>query len=527
MAEFGLDEARCYRALLARDRRFDGRFFTGVLTTGIYCRPVCPARTPRRENVRFFACAAAAESAGFRACRRCRPETAPGTPAWVGSPALVARAMRLIAAGGLDDDDLESFAGRLGVGARHLSRLFSTHLGVAPGAIARARRAHLARRLLDESDLPLARIAFAAGFASVRQFNHSIRAAFGAAPSALRARRRATAVEPGLSLRLPFRAPLDWSALLRFLSPRATPGVEQIDGEAYRRTIRLGDGLGTLEVRPIAGASQLQLRVWLPDFDGVHQIVSSARRLFDLDADPRPIAAQLARDPRLAASLARRPGLRVPGAWDPFEVAVRIVLGQQVTVRGATTLAGRLAARFGEPLGAAGRPGLSHLFPRPEALAEADLRVIGLPLTRAAALRALARAVADGALDLDAARGPFELAARLCEIPGIGEWTAQMVAMRAGGEPDAFPASDLGLRRALAVGSGPLAASEVERRSEAWRPWRAYAAMHLWMAPLTSPRRRSAIPPARSRTRSRGRPASSRSAPPPRADRSAPSERRR
>ena len=526
MAPPALDEDRCYRALLARDRRFDGRFFTGVETTGIYCRPICPARTPHRENERFFACAAAAESAGFRACRRCRPETAPGTPAWVGSPALVARALRLISAGALDDDDLEAFAARLGIGARHLGRLFTTHIGVAPGAIARARRAHLARRLLDESDLPLAEIAFAAGFASVRQFNHSMRASFGAPPSALRKRRPAAVAQPALSLRLSFRAPLDWRALLDFLAARATRGVEQVDGDAYRRTVRLGAGLGTLEVRPAAGASQLLLSVQLPGFDGVHQIVSRVRRLFDLDADPLPIAAQLARDPVLAASLARRPGLRVPGAWDPFEVAVRAVLGQQVTVRGASTLAGRLAERFGEPLGAAGRPGLSHLFPRPEALAGADLTAIGLPRARAAALRALARAVVDGELDLEAARGTQVLSAQLRAIPGIGDWTAQYVAMRAGGEPDAFPAGDLGLRRALARDGNPLAPGDVERLAEAWRPWRSYAAMHLWMQPrVTSPRRRSARPPARSGRRSPGRRAEVRSAPPPRAARSDPSGR--
>jgi len=488
-----LDDARCYRALASRDPRFDGRFFTGVTSTGVYCRPICPARTPRRENVRFFACAAAAEAAGFRACLRCRPESAPGTPAWAGSSAIVARALRLISAGALDDDDLSRFAARLGVGERHLSRLFATHVGVAPGAVARARRAHLARRLLDETDLPIGEIAFAAGFASLRQFNHAMRASFGAPPSALRARRPRTAAAPGpgLALRLPYRAPLDWTALLTFLGARATPHVERVEGETYRRSLQVGGALGALEVEPIAGAAALELRIWLPAFDGIHQVVSRARRLFDLDADPHAIAAQLRRNPVLAARLARRPGLRVPGAWDPFEVAVRAILGQQVTVRGATTLAGRLAERFGAPLGEAARPGLDRLFPGAAALAAADLESIGLPRARAAALRALASAVASGALDLDAARGPGALAAELRALPGVGPWTASYVAMRAGGDPDAFPAGDLGLRRALGGGAPPVSEREAERIAEAFRPWRAYAAMHLWTPPqLASARRK-------------------------------------
>jgi len=478
-----LDAGRCYRALSTRDRRFDGRFFTGVRTTGIYCRPICPARTPRPENVLFFACAAAAEAAGFRACLRCRPEAAPGTPAWAGSSAVVARALRLIGEGALDGNDLPEFAVRLGVGERQLTRLFSTHLGVAPGVVARTRRTELARRLLDETDLPVSEIALAAGFSSLRQFNHAMRQRFGEAPTALRARRgRARASGPGapLMLRLPYRPPFEAAALLAFLCARAIPGVEQVDAVAYRRTIRVGHAAGWFELRPVRGAPHVELRVALPVLDGLPVLVARARRVFDLDADPLLIAALLRRSPALARRVMLRPGLRVPGAWDPFEMTVRAVLGQQVSVRAATTLAGRLVARFGERLAENAPAGLTHLFPRPEALAEADLAQIGLPRGRAEALRALAARVGAGALALDTARGQDELTAALTALPGIGPWTAQYVALRACGEPDAFPASDLGLRRGLAGGGAPVSTQALLREAEAWRPWRAYAAIHLW-----------------------------------------------
>jgi AraC family transcriptional regulator of adaptative response / DNA-3-methyladenine glycosylase II len=477
-----LDATRCYRALTTRDRRFDGRFFAAVLSTGIYCRPVCPARTPRAENVRFFPCAAAAEEAGFRPCLRCRPETAPGTPAWAGSSAVVARALRLIGDGALDDDDLVGLAGRLGVGERQLHRLFTTHLGVAPGAIARTRRTELARGLLDETDLPVSQIALAAGFSSLRQFNHAIRARFGETPTGLRARRRrghAPSPENGIHLRLTYRPPLDAPALLGFLAARAIPGVEQVVGDSYRRTVRVGPNAGTIALRA-SEEGFVSLRVSLPSLDGLPALVARARRIFDLDADPLPIAAQLQRMPALSARVARSPGLRVPGAWDPFEIAVRAVLGQQVTVRGASTLAGRLVERFGEPLATAYPDALTHLFPRAERLAEGDLAQIGIPRARAEALRGLSTAVASGALVLDAARGLEDLVARMVALPGIGAWTAHYVALRACGEPDAFPASDLGLRRALAGSGAPLSERALHAQAEAWRPWRAYAALHLW-----------------------------------------------
>jgi AraC family transcriptional regulator of adaptative response / DNA-3-methyladenine glycosylase II len=490
-----LDAARCYQALLSRDPRFDGRFFTAVLSTGIYCRPVCPARAPRPENVRFFSCAAAAEAAGFRPCRRCRPESAPGTPAWSGTGATVARALRLVADGALDHGSVEDLARRLGIGGRQLRRLFIEHLGATPRAVARTRRIHFARTLLDETGLSMADVAFASGFASVRQFNAAIKATFGHPPSALRARSRGSmgrAPEAdrrgSFRLRLPYRPPLAWDALLSFLAPRAIPGIEVVDDRRYRRTIRLGEARGSIEVEPADDESScLELRVEIADTGALSGIAARTRRLFDLDTDPMAISAHLGRDPIIAPLLVHLPGLRVPGAWDRFETAVRAILGQEVTVRGATTLAGRLVETFGEPAKHP-RPGLTHMFPTPERLARTNLTSIGLPRARAETIRVFAAAVTRGDGILDGA-GRLEAAVeRMTGLPGIGEWTAHYVAMRALAEPDAFPASDLGLRRALAGGRRKLPSQrEVLERAEAWRPWRAYAAMALWMSQASSP----------------------------------------
>lgn len=476
-----LDAARCYRAIVTRDRRFDGRFFTAVLTTGIYCRPVCPARTPQARNVRFYGSAAAAEKAGFRPCRRCRPEAAPGSPAWTGSPALVARALRLIAEGGLDDADLPAFANRLGMGERQLTRLFSTHVGVAPGAVARTRRSALAQRLLAETSLPVSQVAMAAGYASLRQLNHDLRRRTGETPTGLRARGKGRAATgAGLVLRLAYRPPFDAASLLRFLAPRAIPGVEEVSDADYRRTVRTSGGALVVALRPNESDASVMLTVNATALESIAALVTRARRMFDLDADPLAICAHLRRSPRLAPLVARRPGLRVPGAWDPFELAVRAVLGQQVTVRGATTLAGRLVAQLGEPIVGTDSSTLTHLFPLPEAVAGADLTRIGLPRARASTLQRLAGAIASGELVLDAPRGADDLVARLTTIPGIGDWTAQVIALRACAEPDALPAGDLGLRRALAAGAAPVSRDAALREAEAWRPWRAYAAIHLW-----------------------------------------------
>ena len=489
-----LDFDTCYRAVVSRDPRFDGRFFTGVTSTGIYCRPVCPARTPARRNMRFFPHAGAAEAAGFRACRRCRPEASPGSPDWNVRADLAARAVQLIADGYADEHGISGLAQRLAVTDRHLRRLLLAELGTTPIALARTTRLQTARRLLAETAMPVTEIAFASGFASVRQFNASFRQAYQQPPSALRARPgaatgRAAAGGPAsdgtwLTLRLAVRPPFDSQSLLRFLAARAIPGVEAVDGRRYARTIRSPGGAGIIELIPAAtggGPGQVLLRARLAGLRGVGQVVSRCRRLLDADADPQAITAVLAADETLAQLVAARPGLRVPGAYDGFELAVRAVLGQQVSVAGARTLAGRLAARYGTPL-AAGDPlspagPLTTLFPAAPDLAEADLTGLGLTTGRQQTLRALAAACATGRLDLGPGTDPDEAAAALAELPGIGPWTTAYILLRAAADPDAFPGTDLGLRRAMArLGCEP----GHDRR---WRPWRAYAAMYLWTSP--------------------------------------------
>jgi AraC family transcriptional regulator of adaptative response / DNA-3-methyladenine glycosylase II len=401
-----LDPDVCYRALRTRDRRFDGRFFTAVRTTGIYCRPICPARTPRRENCLFVACAAAAEEAGYRPCRRCRPESAPGTPAWLGTSATVTRGLRLIAEGALDEAGVGALAARLGLGERQLRRLFAQHLGAGPLAIARTRRAHFAAQLLAQTDWPIARVALAAGFASLRRFNEVMRETFHRSPRELRAARRGGSPERGPAIRLPYRAPFDRAGVFAYLAARAVPGVEIVTAERIARALRIAGEPLVVEVGVADGTDALVLCAhgtgaipWLA-------LAERARAVFDLAADPGEIGRQLASDPVLRMRVRGCPGVRVPGAWDPFEIAVRIALGQQITVAGATLLAGRLAERFGDPLpDALVRPGgPSRVFPEPDALADAPLEEIGLTRQRAGALRALARAVAKGELDLSARR---------------------------------------------------------------------------------------------------------------------------
>lgn len=470
-----LDSDRMYRAMVSRDRRFEGHFVIGVRTTGIYCRPGCPARMPRRENVRFYACTAAAQAAGLRPCLRCRPDAAPGTPAALGTPATVTRALRLIAQGALDEEGVEPLAERLGVTARHLRRLFDQHLGASPLEVAGTQRVHFARKLLEETAMPMTEVAHAAGFASVRRFNEAMRDALGATPTELRARRRAktaaAAPQPddtsdAIVLRLPYREPLVFEELLAFLAARAIPGVERVeraDGGTYSRVVSAGiagEGPGTVAVRRGAGGSHLLVSIGGVGGADLFALVARVRALFDLDADPARIDAHLSADRLLRASVRARPGLRVPGAWDPFEIAVRAILGQQVSVRAASTLAGRLVARFGRAIAGAHAEGLTHLFPEPAALADADVASVGMPRARAEAIRGLARAVARGA-------GVLEDVERFTSLAGVGAWTAGYVAMRALRDPDAFPRGDVVLRR-------------FEHASEPWRPWRAYAAMHLW-----------------------------------------------
>jgi AraC family transcriptional regulator of adaptative response / DNA-3-methyladenine glycosylase II len=458
--------------------------FTAVITTGIYCRPGCPG-TPKGDNVRPFAYPAAAEAHGFRPCLRCRPDTSPGPPAWLAPSELVCRALRLIGQGALDGAGEHDLASRLGVSERHLRRLFDAHVGATPDAVARSRRVHFARRLLIETDLTVAQVGFASGFGSVRQFNRAIQEVFRLPPTELRRRRRRAdrlVATAGLDLRLPYRPPLDWEAMVGFLATRSIPGVEAVDGESYRRTIAVDGEPGAIELRRLAGSPHLLLRVHAPHVDGLIHVVDQARRIFDVDADPREIRRHLRRDPALRPLVDSRPGLRVVGAWDGFELGVRAILGQQVSVRAASTLAARVAERLGTPVAGFEHLGVDRLFPAAERLAGADLRPLGLTTARAATVRAFARAVADGDLVLDPSQGLDRLVGRLCEVPGVGPWTAHYVAMRAAGERDAFPSSDLGLRRHLG-GSTRMGPAELARRAEGWRPWRAYAAMHLWTAP--------------------------------------------
>ena len=386
----------CYRAVQSRDARFDGRFFTAVRTTGIYCRPVCPAVTPRRPNVTFYACAAAAEQAGYRPCKRCRPETSPGTPAWLGTSATVSRALRCIAEGALDDGTVGTLAARLGLGPRQLTRLFERHLGATPVRIAQTRRVHFAKSLLEQTDLPMTQIALAAGFGSLRRFNALLHTVYGCAPTDLRRRKPATEAPFGTALacRLPYRPPYDWDQLARFLRGRAIPGIECVTADGYARTLALpDDGAGFMRVAPGDGP-WLDLHLDLPRVDGAIALAARARRMFDCGADPAVIHEQLARDPALEPLVRRRPGLRLPSAFDPFELAVRAIVGQQVSVAAATTVTGRVVARCGTPL-AEPRPPLTHLFPAPAALAVADLDGLGLTTRRATTLRTFAAAVAD------------------------------------------------------------------------------------------------------------------------------------
>ncbi|NIJ42112.1 AraC family transcriptional regulator of adaptative response / DNA-3-methyladenine glycosylase II [Parvibaculum indicum] len=482
-----LDEELCYRAVTARDARFDGRFFTCVRSTGIYCRPVCPAPTPGRKQCVFVSSAAAAEAAGFRSCLRCRPEAAPGAPAWTGTQATVTRALRLIEAGALDHEDIETFAARLGLGGRHLRRLFVTQLGATPQAVAANRRLLTAKQLLTETQLPMADIAHAAGYRSLRRFNGAIRSAYGNSPGALRKANAPARDEDGsIALRLGYRAPYDFPRLLAYLAARAIPGVEAVSGERYMRSFRLGEAAGLIEASDDPSRRSLAIRIHmlrgpLP----LRMVVARLKRLFDLDADPDAIGQALAGDDLTGPRLATAPGLRIPGAFDGHELAIRAILGQQVSVKDATTLAGRLAATHGETLEGADGP-VTLLFPDPATLARGDLSGLGLTGARMKTIAALSAAEADGRIDLSvdgaAGTGPDETIARLKELPGIGDWTAQYIALRALGEPDAFPAGDLVLRKIAGNGT-PVSDAAMLARAAHWRPWRGYAAMALWQIP--------------------------------------------
>lgn len=478
----GFDRASLDRARLSRDPRFDGKFFIAVTSTGIYCRPICPVRSPKPAHIRYYATAAAAAAAGFRPCLRCRPEAAAGTPAWLGTSAVVRRALRLIDDGALDHDSVDELAARVGIGSRHLHRLFLQHVGASPITFAQTRRLHFAKRLLDETDLPITEIALAAGFRSLRRFNAAFQGTYGRAPRELRGGRRgglATDDRDEVVLRLAFRPPYDWIQVRDYLAARAVPGVERVDSRGYARTVASEAGHAVVCVRALDNEDALELRVRGAVPAALFQLSSAVRRAFDLAADSARIANALAPDPLLASLVERSPGLRIPGAWDPFECAVRAALGEHQSVAAARTRAARVVARCGRPI-ADGCDGLTHLFPSTGALAAADLEGLGLSATRINTLRVLARVVSEGALDLD---GPVEgVGAALRSLCGFDASMAQYVALRALGEPDAFPSADPLLRRRAAPNGMPLTTRGLEARAEAWRPWRGYAALHLWRA---------------------------------------------
>ena len=470
------------RARLSRDARFDGRFYVGVRTTGIYCRPICPANPPKSENVTFYPTAAAASEAGYRPCLRCRPECAPGTPAWAGTSTTVQRGLRLIADGALDDGNVERLADRLGVTSRHLRRLFSKHVGASPLAVAHTQRLHFAKRLIDQTALSMRDISVAAGFRSVRRFNDTFSKTYGRTPRELRRGRETAVTATALSVQLPYREPYGWQALLDFFAGRATPGVELVQDGRYLRSIEIDGSRGIVDVRESNGA--LSLSVHGIGTESLFTIVQRARGMFDLDAPIDDISSALSHDRDLRGLLKKNPGLRVPGAWNGFELTVRAILGQQVSVKAATTFAGRIAERYGERLDVPvdGMPNApDRLFPAPPKLVRARLETLGIIRSRSQTIRDLARAVVGGTLSFDVYQDADELRAALLSIKGIGDWTAEYVAMRALKNPDAFPASDLGLLRAFDGPNGErLRPTELLERAQAWRPWRAYAALLIW-----------------------------------------------
>ncbi|PSK81390.1 DNA-3-methyladenine glycosylase II [Murinocardiopsis flavida] len=474
------DMAGRLRAVQSKDTRFDGWFITAVTSTGIYCRPSCPALMPKPENIRFYPSAAAAQQAGFRACKRCRPDATPGSPEWNERADLVARAMRLIADGAVDRDGVPGLAARLGYSVRQVERQLRAELGAGPLALARAQRAQTARMLIETSTLGMADAAFAAGFASVRAFNDTVREVFALSPTELRSRAAARAPAPvsgALNLRLPFRAPLCPDNVFGHLAATAVPGVEEWRDGAYRRTLRLPHGTGIVTLRP--GPEHIAARLALTDPRDLTAAISRCRRLLDLDADPEAIDADLRADPVMAPLVDKAPGRRVPRTVDPDEFAIRAVLGQQVSTSAARTHAARIVrAHGGEITDAEG--GLTHLFPEAAALRDADPDTLAMPASRRAALTTLAAALADGTVDLGTGADWTESRARLTELPGIGPWTVESVAMRALGDPDAFLPTDLGIRFAARDLGLPSTPGALTRRAEAWRPWRAYAVQYLW-----------------------------------------------
>jgi AraC family transcriptional regulator of adaptative response / DNA-3-methyladenine glycosylase II len=503
MLEVVMNDEHCYRAICSRDGRFDGAFFTAVITTRIYCRPSCPAVTPKRVNVRFYRTAAAAQEAGFRACKRCRPDAAPGSPEWVGRADVVARTMRLIGDGVVEREGVSGLAKRLGYSERQLHRLVFTELGTGPLSLARARRVQHARMLLETTDIPVTDVAWASGFASIRQFNDSVRQVYALSPTEIRrarsAKRRSGPTSGhGIEVQLAYRPPIELHELLAFLGARAVPGVESWDGCTYSRVMALphGEGFVSISSREPESTGRARSRALAPGYVSCRlelqdtrdftTAVARVRSLLDLDADPVAVAAVLSDDPLIQNLIAARPGLRVPGSVDGSEIALRAVLGQQVSVSGARTLAGRLVQAFGKAVEQP-RDGLTHTFPSVDAIAAAEPSVLPLPAARGNALVSLARALSDGRLRIDPGADRDETEISLKALPGIGQWTASYVRMRGLGDPDVFMGSDLGVKRAIgnrvALGGE---GGEDDEGGERWRPWRSYATVQLWTAPAAA-----------------------------------------
>jgi AraC family transcriptional regulator of adaptative response / DNA-3-methyladenine glycosylase II len=474
------DVERCVRAVQSKDARFDGWFFIAVITTGIYCRPSCPVVPPKAQNMRFYPSGAAAQLAGFRACKRCRPDASPGSPQWNERADLVARAMRLIADGVVDREGVPGLAARLGYSIRQIQRQLLAELGAGPLALARAQRAQTARLLIETSSLPISDVAFAAGFASVRAFNDTVREVFALAPTELRARaarRNPPATSGSLALRLPFRAPLCPDNLFGHLAATAVPGVEEWRDGAYRRTLRLPHGYGVVSLRPLP--DHIDCRLALTDLRDLSTAITRCRWLLDLDADPVAVDELLRSDLLLTPLVDKDPGRRVPRTVDAPEFAVRAVLGQQVSTQAARTHAGRLVVAYGDPVSdPAG--GLTHLFPDTAALGSLDPSGLALPQTRRTTLTSLVSALATGEIDLSLGSDWQQARVQLARLPGLGPWTVEMIAMRALGDPDAFVAADLGVRRAARDVGLPVKAPALIRHAAAWRPWRAYAVQYLW-----------------------------------------------
>jgi AraC family transcriptional regulator of adaptative response / DNA-3-methyladenine glycosylase II len=470
------------RARRSRDARFDGRFFIAVRSTRIYCRPICPSRFSNDSNVRYYATAEEAAEAGYRPCLRCRPEAAPGSPAWTGTSAVVQRALRLIQDGALDQASVSQLANRLGVGVRHLSRLFAQHVGASPATVAQTRRLHFAKRLLDETRLPITAIAHASGFQSIRRFNDAFRGTYRRSPRELRKGGLIgsdSAEGAEIALRLAYRPPYDWQHMRSYLARGAIYGVEVVTDSAYTRATQTPSGHAVLQIQPVAHAHALEVRIQGAMPAELPALLASVRRMFDLTADPARIAAAMQGDPLLLPLIARRPGIRIPGVWDPFECSVRAIVGMQMSVAARSGVLKRLVEQFGRPIKPS-VPDIRYLFPKPAVLADANLNELGLSRPRREALRQLARGVSDKAIRFDAPTE--EVSRKLCALPGVGRWTAGYVELCSLGEPDAFPHGDLLLRRQASSGGKPLTPLALEERAESWRPFRGYAVFHLWAA---------------------------------------------